>query len=292
MQGGGHEAALSPVVKVALEAPPLLVARRHQPRPRAPQLLRLGVQLGPQPLVLLPQVRRRAIDQHLRAPRSVVTATKTPAARQTHRMSAITVLPPGGGEAVGDAADRRVEILSDHDALHATWSRFGPGRDGADLHIHYRHTDLFYVLMGELTMRLGPEGHEVGVPAGRLVRVPPGIVHGFGNASDAELRYLNLHAPGVGFADYMRAMRDGRKFGYDQFDPPADGGLPASAVVIGEPEADVEEIRVRETRVDGATPPVEPGRVRSVWVLEGALAIGDDVAGPGTWVQLPGGVDA
>ena len=28
-------------------------------------------------------------------------------------MSAITVLPPGGGEVVGDAPDRRVEILSD-----------------------------------------------------------------------------------------------------------------------------------------------------------------------------------
>ena len=44
---------------------------------------------------------------------------------------------------IGDAPDRRVEILSDHDALHATWSRFGPHRDGADLHIHRRHTDLF-----------------------------------------------------------------------------------------------------------------------------------------------------
>jgi hypothetical protein len=27
------------------------------------------------------------------------------------------------------------------------------------------------------------------------------VVHGFRNGSDAELRYLNLHAPGQGFAD-------------------------------------------------------------------------------------------
>jgi len=201
------------------------------------------------------------------------------------------ILLPGGGEVVGDSADRRVEILSDHDALHVTWSRFGPGRDGADLHVHHRHTDLFYVLAGELTMRLGPEGEEARVPAGQLVRVPPGVVHGFRNASRGEVRYLNLHAPGVGFADYMRAIRDGRTLTYDQYDPPADGGRPPSEVVIGPPVADVDAIRVREGRIDGGAPPGEPGHVRSLWVLEGELAVGDDVAGPGAWVQLVAGDD-
>ncbi len=38
------------------------------------------------------------------------------------------------------------------------------------------------------------------MPAGTLARVPPDVVHGFRNGSDAELRYLNLHAPGQGFA--------------------------------------------------------------------------------------------
>jgi hypothetical protein len=59
------------------------------------------------------------------------------------RMSEPTVIAPRAGEVVGDAPDRRVEILADHDALHATWSRFGPGREGADLHVHRRHTDVF-----------------------------------------------------------------------------------------------------------------------------------------------------
>jgi mannose-6-phosphate isomerase-like protein (cupin superfamily) len=120
------------------------------------------------------------------------------------------VIPPRAGEVIGDAPDRRVEILSECEPLHATWSRFGPGRDGADLHIHYEHTDLFYVLEGELTMRLGPTGAERRVPVGSLVRVPPGVVHGFRNGSDQEVRYLNLHAPGVGFVAYMRGIRDGR----------------------------------------------------------------------------------
>src|SRR3712207_5951711 len=101
-------------------------------------------------------------------------------------MPGAVVIAPGGGEVVGDAPDRRVEILSDHDSLHATWPRFGPGRPGADLHVHRRHTDVFYVLEGELTIRLGPAGDRVVVPAGSLARVPPLVVHGFVNASDAE----------------------------------------------------------------------------------------------------------
>ena len=124
----------------------------------------------------------------------------------------------GAGEIVGDSPERRVEILSDADPLHATLSRFGPGRDGADLHVHTQHSDLFYVLKGELTVRLGVEDEQVTVPAGALARVPPDVVHGFRNASDAEMRYLNFHAPGCDFASYMRALRDGRKYAYDQHD--------------------------------------------------------------------------
>ena len=121
----------------------------------------------------------------------------------------LTVIPPGGGEVVGDKPGRRVEILSDRDPLHATLSRFGPGMEGADLHVHQHHTDFFYVLEGELTVRLGAETQQVRVPAGNLAWVPPDVVHGFRNASDADMRYLNFHAPGCRFADYMRSLRDG-----------------------------------------------------------------------------------
>jgi mannose-6-phosphate isomerase-like protein (cupin superfamily) len=145
-----------------------------------------------------------------------------------------TVIRPGAGEVIGDVPERRVEILCEHDALHATWSRFGPRRDGADLHVHRRHTDLFYVLGGELTVRLGPEGREVGAPAGTLVRVPPLVVHGYRNASEADVRFLNCHAPGSGFADYLRRLRDGRPHDFDQEPPPADGGRPPDDASVGE----------------------------------------------------------
>lgn len=87
-------------------------------------------------------------------------------------MRELVLIPPRSGEVVGDAPDRRVEILSDDETLNATWSRFGPGREGADLHIHRHHTDFFYVLEGELTVALGSEGNAVAVRAGTLARVP------------------------------------------------------------------------------------------------------------------------
>jgi len=217
------------------------------------------------------------------------------------------VIPGGGGEIVGDSPERRVEILSDDETLHSTWSRFGPHREGADLHIHRHHTDMFYVLEGELTVRLGTEGETASVPAGTLARVPPLVVHGFRNASSAEMRYLNFHAPGRGFADYLRSIRDGRPITYDQHAPPADGGRPTTDAVVGgavtvadgvELLADVDEVGIAEIRKEPGGPPqpahLHRKHVESFYVLEGELTVTADDrdvrAEAGSWVQLPPGV--
>jgi quercetin dioxygenase-like cupin family protein len=199
------------------------------------------------------------------------------------------VIRPGGGEIIGDSPERRVEILSDHPSLHATWSRFARGREGADLHVHRRHTDLFYVLAGELTVRL--DDGEVTVPAGMVARVPPLVVHGFRNGSDAEMRYLNFHAPGVGFADYMRALRDGRSLTYDQEPPPADGVRPSSEASVSAPPVEVDAIAIAE--VDEVALGSSPD-LASYWVLAGDAVFevdGESLEAPaGSWVQVPPGV--
>jgi quercetin dioxygenase-like cupin family protein len=216
----------------------------------------------------------------------------------------VTVIPPGGGEVIGDAPDRRVEILSDDETLHVTWSRFGAGREGADLHVHRRHQDLFYVLEGELTVRLGLQDELVTLTAGMVARMPPDVVHGFRNASAAEVRYLNLHAPGRDFAGYLRARRDGREYSYDQYPPPPGGGRPAGDAVIGHSEpldggavllADVDEIALASlTGETGDEAPHEHDEhVESLYVLDGEVVLARDgeerrlVAG--TWGQVPRG---
>ena len=166
---------------------------------------------------------------------------------------------------VGDSEERRVEILCDCDTLVATWTRFGPGRDGASPHVHRAHSDLFYVLAGELTFLLGPEREERVLPAGTLALAPPLVVHGFRNGSDEELRYLNFHAPNGGFADYLRGVATD----FDSEDPPADGGRPATDAIIVPPGADGVLLERDEIRIEVRSEP-EPAsnRLTCLYTLE------------------------
>jgi mannose-6-phosphate isomerase-like protein (cupin superfamily) len=227
-------------------------------------------------------------------------------------MTQPTVVAARAGEVIGDSPERRVEILTDHETLHATWSRFGPHRDGADPHVHRRHTDVFYVLAGELTIRLGREDEAVVAPAGTLARVPPMVVHGFRNATDDEVRYLNFHAPGTGFADYMRALRDGRTPDFDQEPPPAEGVRPASEAAVGGAEvlaggpggarvsllADTPEVAIAEMAGEPGSdaPPVHvhERHAESFYALDGDLVVTVEGRGlrlePGSWLTVPPGV--
>jgi mannose-6-phosphate isomerase-like protein (cupin superfamily) len=125
-------------------------------------------------------------------------------------------------EVIAEGPGRRLDLLCEHEALHATWTRYGPGREGADRHVHRRHTDVFYVLAGEFTLL--HEHGEATVEAGRFVWIPPMVVHGFANRGDGALEYLNFHAPGLGFADYLRGLARGERVPFDQ-EPPPDTGL-------------------------------------------------------------------
>jgi quercetin dioxygenase-like cupin family protein len=70
-------------------------------------------------------------------------------------------------------------------------------------HYHSNVQDTFYVLEGELevavsdteTVLLGPGGFAV---------APPGTLHTFGVPQRA--RFLNIHAPGMSFATYLREV--------------------------------------------------------------------------------------
>jgi quercetin dioxygenase-like cupin family protein len=156
------------------------------------------------------------------------------------------LLVPGDGEVVAVSEERRVEILCDRDELVVTWTRFGPGRDGASPHVHRTHCDLFFVLAGELTFLLGPEPEEHVLSAGTLALAPPQLVHGFRNGADEELCYLNLHAPGAAFADYLRGVNPA----FDQHDPPADGGRPLTEAVVVPPGTDGVLVERSEIRVE------------------------------------------
>jgi quercetin dioxygenase-like cupin family protein len=209
------------------------------------------------------------------------------------------------GETITALERREVVILVERPDITITWSRYGPGERGPDLHVHRAHTDAFYVLEGELTFAVGPEG--ISVPAGRFVAVPPDVVHTFSNEGSAEARWLNLHAPEKGFAAYLRAARDGTDAVFDSFDPHQDGGRPAAeAIVTGPGEGErvvsgdrvgflkgvVPELCVAEWVVDGPFEAPDPHpSVDLYFVLEGELDVTVDgsvhAAGAGTLASMP-----
>ncbi|MGH2761796.1 MAG: cupin domain-containing protein [Thermoleophilaceae bacterium] len=196
--------------------------------------------------------------------------------------------------------------------LVMTESLYGPGQRGPDPHVHYHHSDAFYVLDGELRVELGG-GEDVPAPAGTFLLVPPEVVHSFVNPGPGEARFLNLHAPGMGFEEYLRS---GFQAEFDQHDPPPDGGRPASEVIVREPGAGevlalgpsqavvksggadaLGSLAVLDTTIAPAFPgPVlhrHEAMLDSFYVLEGALTVQLDEerfeAGPGSYAYVPPG---
>jgi mannose-6-phosphate isomerase-like protein (cupin superfamily) len=113
----------------------------------------------------------------------------------------IVVLGPDGGEKVV-RSERHHRILGELPQLELVELRFGPDFEGVDAHSHDDFVDSFYVLAGEAEFVVGDEVFRAG--PGSFVAAPPGVRHGFRNATDAELRMLNVHAPNVGFAERLR----------------------------------------------------------------------------------------
>ena len=89
-------------------------------------------------------------------------------------------------------------------------STIAPGFPGPPPHRHERLVDMFYVLQGVLTVRLGEDTHQLG--PGSFVCVPAGVVHSFSNQSDTAVRFLNFNTP-AGWESYMRDLAEAAKAG-------------------------------------------------------------------------------
>ena len=186
------------------------------------------------------------------------------------------------------------EIIGDGEHMDVVEFTYDPGRDGPDPHIHRHHSDAFRVLEGELELQLGPDRERVRLPAGGFALAPPGVVHTFRNPGPAEARFLNFHAPSMGFAAYMR----GENPGFDQHEPPEDGGRPLGDALMVPPGTG-EELALGPNRLrfvaqgsgnlslsestfeagsPGPLPHVHETFTDSFYVLEGELSVrsGDD----------------
>ena len=117
-----------------------------------------------------------------------------------------TIHGPGEGE-VHELGPSRLELKAvseDTDGkFFLSETTVGPGFPGPPPHIHEVLHDMFYVLDGTLSMRVGDEALELG--PGTFVCVEPGTPHTFSNPGDEPVRFLNFNVPG-GFELYMREL--------------------------------------------------------------------------------------
>ena len=80
----------------------------------------------------------------------------------------------------------------------------GPGTAGAGPHYHRERDEFFYVLDGEVVLRIGEERHIA--RAGTFAFVPRETIHGFHNASSESATLLVMHHP-AGFERYFEEMQ-------------------------------------------------------------------------------------
>lgn len=104
---------------------------------------------------------------------------------------------PGDGEALANPIGGRMVVkVRDGDTAGAYSvhdNTIPPGSPGPRPHVHLEHEEAFYVLEGELTVRVGPR--KITAPAGSFVVVPRGVVHQPSNPGDLPTRVLLVFSP-------------------------------------------------------------------------------------------------
>lgn len=105
----------------------------------------------------------------------------------------VVVVEPGHGHRVGN-----VEFLArteDTPFFNLAIIVLRPGQ-GVESHVHEAEDDSFLVLEGTLSLTVGNDDRDVQAGAGTFVLVPAGTPHALVNSGPADVRFLNVHAPG------------------------------------------------------------------------------------------------
>lgn len=72
------------------------------------------------------------------------------------------------------------------------------------IHYHPEQEETYRVL--EDTLEVFRDGRWNAVPAGESLTVPRGAVHGFRNASEAPVRFLNVHRPALVVQEHLETL--------------------------------------------------------------------------------------
>jgi mannose-6-phosphate isomerase-like protein (cupin superfamily) len=210
------------------------------------------------------------------------------------------------GQALVDVPDATILVLADRPELVMTYARLRP-EGGPPLHVHREHADGFALLGGDLAVFAGVHRGRLGED---MVWVaPPHAPHTYRHEGTSEVRFLNFHAPGMGFADYLFGERPPHEA--DQFEPSdEDHGKDAivhridgGETVTDSPErtirilADLPELALTSMRFaageQGPPPHIHQEHVDAFFLLDGELVfqVGREernlTVGANTFVLVP-----
>ncbi len=112
------------------------------------------------------------------------------------------MLAPGAGERYSPPGHPDVVLKAGPSATLWAYSllEFTVVRNGPPMHVHHDAEEAFYVLDGEITIRMGTE--TVQAIAGSFVLIPRETSHTFDNASDHPSRLLTIFSP-PGFEQFF-----------------------------------------------------------------------------------------
>lgn len=134
----------------------------------------------------------------------------TPAMGHVTRSEGITRFgPTPAGETVTLLADGE-HTDGQYDFMVTTVE---PGPGVAPLHVHHHHDEAFYVLEGELEVRLGEE--ITLLPEGSFVQMPRGVPHTWRNASSESSQFICIFAPG----NHVGVLKDLAELDVSDADP-------------------------------------------------------------------------
>ena len=180
------------------------------------------------------------------------------------------------GERVTGDATLGVTLLGELEQVGLVEVRSPSGGIAPPLHVHTSHAECFFVLEGELTLRLEDREHRVEPET--WVFVPPGIVHTFAVTGGERARFLDVHVPSSGFGDFVRSLQaagseaelEAARAAFDQ--------QPAPEYAAGDPGLVV--IR-RSGGAEGETITDRPGRRSTLLVDADELTVTEFFYGPG-----------